>query len=140
MFYEAAEEDLFIVNNLSTVHLEDPYAARDLDRAEAWCCPCGLKCARNRREAHLRECAAFRDAWRSAIVDYLAAAGSEESARAVSDVAKREGCSADVALSALAESRGLASLAVEKLRHAAYRVELGVVEVAAMAPPEARGR
>jgi hypothetical protein len=111
-------ESLTTVESLNSAD-DAPGAARDLDRTDTWCCPCGLRCARARREAHLRECTAFRDAWRSAIVGFLAATGPDESAH----VATRAGCSADVALCALAESRGLASLALDKLRHAAYRAK-----------------
>ncbi|KAJ1458436.1 REJ domain-containing protein [Pelagophyceae sp. CCMP2097] len=124
--------------------LASPDSLRDLDvflalvdRPEAWRCPCGLTCARKRRGAHLRECAAFRDAWHAAVVGYLAVEGPEASARAVSSVAAMAQCSADVALCALAESRGLEPLALEKLQHAGYRAELGIIAagVAAMSRP-----
>jgi hypothetical protein len=114
---------------MSVDSVRGPGAARVLDRADAWCCPCGVRCARAKREAHLHECSAFKDAWRSAVVEFLSTAGPDASARAVDEVARQARCSADVALCALAESRGLEHLAISKLSHAAYRAEVTVVEV-----------
>jgi len=109
--------------------LRDLNRVRDVERTALWRCPCGLECSPQRRQAHLRDCGEFHDVWHAAIVGFLAVSGPAESARAVRAVSAKAKCSADVALCALAESRGVEDLALEKLRHAAYRTELSVIEM-----------